>query len=1178
MKKETAFESFSKVFDKEIRSLLTTTWQEKNVYGYIQNLFKSVGATILENPPLSMDVAIAVPDSLNCLGVVEVKIIGSSEMITVTDFNKKALWQILYYYLAGAFSQEERLNTLEYYIITDLQEWYLFDNRSFVNSLDGRTASRLASDIGLNTKNPSLFSVENKNKAYDHLKAFCDSNPDFLRSLMKNCIHIGIPTTGDQTKQVRLLFERLYDMFCPNKEKPALALNDNFYKELLYIMGLKEAKNTESKVMELVYNGVQHTFANQLDPTLKEGDPLKQEDMQRLIIWFNRILFLKLLETSLIKFNEGNDDYKFLSSKRLTDFATLNKLFFRVLAVEEDQRTDKDFEGVPYLNSSLFEEHEVEKGCNISSIPNEFVPYYSDTVLQTENGKKRTGEVRLLDYLLEFLDAYDFGSGKETTAGKIISPAVLGLVFEKLNGYKDGSYYTPENITSFMAEEAIKSSFVAQVNEALHTNYESYDIIKRSFIQSLFSDEEKEAIKKLITSLKILDPAVGSGHFLVSAMDVLLRIWYDFCVGPFDQLMDYRLNDDNVLVDRSGKPVDYIRRQNKGTFDIDKAEQSVQKAFFEAKKYIIEHNLYGVDINPNAVEIAKLRLWIELLENAYYREPDYEQMETLPNLEFKIICADSLIPLENTNQLSFLSPYIEDMKQLMHRYFEESDKARKEAIKTKEFPELLSQIKEAASFGGSSVKDKLDTWNPFGNSPATFFDPELMFGTDQFDVIITNPPYIQLQRNGGELAKKYAPYSYETFDRKGDIYTLFIERGLNMLQDNGYLCYITSNKWLRSGYGGKVRSYLLNKNSHAQLDILIDLGPGVFENAAVDTCILGVKKVTSPSSLGLKTLDLTKEDITTANISECLNDPDKVTVMTKLDSGPWFFGKDIDQRIKEKVETFGVPLKGWKVDIYYGIKTGCNDAFIIDSDTRKKILDGCRSDEELKLTNSVIKKRLRGKNVNRYSCSWDGNWIIVIPSGWTNQMKGSSTAEDFMNANLPSLMGHLNTYKDRLLARDDKGDYWWELRPCSYYDEFDKEKVIWREIVNRPSFYYDNEHFYVEATGFIMTGDNLKYLCGVLNSKPCAFVFKRYYSGGGLGEEGYRYKKAFMMALPVPPVTLETEGIARRIEENVEKITNSKKQDTDADTSALEQEIDNLVYELYGLTEEERQYINQSVP
>jgi len=208
MKKEDAWDKFWNVFNKEIQPLLTATWDEKNVYGYIQNLVKSVGAEILQKPPESMDIAIAVPNSANCLGVIEVKTPNSLEMINVADFNRKALWQILYYYLEGAFSQEERLNTLEYYIITDLQEWYLFDNRSFTNSLNRKTASRLASDIGLNTKNPALFTAASKNKAYEQLKTYCDNNPDLYTYGSKYTFsYVPIPQITDENKDIASAIE-----------------------------------------------------------------------------------------------------------------------------------------------------------------------------------------------------------------------------------------------------------------------------------------------------------------------------------------------------------------------------------------------------------------------------------------------------------------------------------------------------------------------------------------------------------------------------------------------------------------------------------------------------------------------------------------------------------------------------------------------------------------------------------------------------------------------------------------------------------------------------------------------------------------------------------------------------------------------------------------------------------
>jgi len=358
------------------------------------------------------------------------------------------------------------------------------------------------------------------------------------------------------------------------------------------------------------------------------------------------------LETNLVKFNGGDEKYKFLNKQKIIDSATLDKLFFDVMAVEEENRTMKQFENIPYLNSSLFEEQEVEKnGQHISMISNASLPLYSKTVLTLTEQQKQKAELPLLDYLFQFLDAYNFNSGKEGASERLISPAVLGLVFEKLNGYKDGSFYTPSEITNYMAEEAIKRVILERIREEVNLDFKNYKELTSLYIDA--SAGEREKIKEAVTSLKIVDPAVGSAHFLVSALDVLLAIWYDLCIGEMESInhSQYKIYFKNqgaipvkVKQDGSEEVFAYQRiEKDNGKFFVNGEDQAFEKALFDTRRYIIENNLFGVDINPKAVEIARLRLWIELLKNTYYIEPDFIKMETLPNIDINIKVGDSLL-------------------------------------------------------------------------------------------------------------------------------------------------------------------------------------------------------------------------------------------------------------------------------------------------------------------------------------------------------------------------------------------------------------------------------------------------------------------------------------------------------------------------------------------------------
>jgi len=557
------------------------------------------------------------------------------------------------------------------------------------------------------------------------------------------------------------------------------------------------------------------------------------------------------------------------------------------------------------------------------------------------------------------------------------------------------------------------------------------------------------------------------------------------------------------------------------------------------------------------------------LKNAYYTEESgFTRMQTLPNLEFKIICADTLIPLfAEEKQMTFIEPLLNSLKELMQEYYHTDDKKRKEEIRSSEYPKLMSSLEKSLSWLPEEERKKIMSWSPFSDKPADWFEPEFMFGADKFDVMITNPPYIQLKKNGGELRKKYQPYHYEVFTGTGDIYLLFFERGINLLKEDGVLCYITSNKWLRSNYGTKLRSFVIK---NAPLQWVIDLGPDVFDSATVDTAIALLQKTTQQQTNNAKGVNLKEVKKENIDLDAFLKNAKTVACTS---SDPWTIMTDnIEANIKQKVEKIGKPLKEWNVKTNIGINAGLNEAFIITTEKYNKILGNCRDNEERSRTKEIIKPLLRGRDIYRYACQWEGLWLITMPAGWTNKNRGNALAEDYMRSNFPSLMNYLSLYKEKAAKRYDKGDYWWELRPCDYYAEFEKEKSIWSEITSKPKFYYDIDAFYIDATALFMTGEHIKHLIGVFNSKAGEFVFKRFYAGGGLGKSGYRYKKVYLLQVPVPPVSTDPIA-AQRIEELVDKITEQKKQDLNADTSLLEKEIDQLVYKLYGFSSEEIAYI-----
>ncbi|EAH4957649.1 class I SAM-dependent DNA methyltransferase, partial [Campylobacter coli] len=1009
----------------------------------------------------------------------------------------------------------------------------------------------------------------------------------------------------------------LLSEFNPND---ANSLNNAFYKELLYILGLCESKQNSKLIIAKSQESKeeQGTFYTAINSKLEEEN--FETILKLLILWLNRILFLKLIESNLVRFNDDKN-LKFLNFKKIPDFDKLSELFFEVLAKEKSTRKKSEFAYLPYLNSSLFEKQSIENTLEISSLSNDLkLFYYKNTVLKDDKCKAKKGQVGLLEYLFEFLDSFDFGSDDEQSEilsqKELISSSVLGNVFEKLNGYKEGSFYTPSFITSYMCKESITKVVLDKFNAQFDLDAKNINELRKSLRK-----EDKKAQKELLNSIKICDPAVGSGHFLVSALNVMLSIYDELNLFNEEFYLEVQ-NDEILITNHKGEFIKYKRPKTPK----DKAHL-IQQELFHTKKDIIENNLFGVDINPNSCEITKLRLWIELLKHSFYQSFDdgnYHDLKTLPNIDINIKCGNSLVSYFETGKSLSHYPNIKERinkyKRIVKDYKEGfytdkshinqeiknlkisfknfcfADKFKKEmkgfndkcekyskkygnflAVDDENLKFFVSanltlfdfDEKEATKEFANLKKEYDNIFNLESNHPFEwrFEFPEILDDDGNFkgfDLIIGNPPYIR-QEELKEL-KPHLAKNYKVYKGTSDIYTYFYELGFNVLKDNGVLSYITSNKYTRAGYGEALREFLLKNVKVLEYTDLN--GIKVFDSATVDTSILCFEKSKSKDNK-FKYLALSNEILKTCAYDIGLYKDFAEFSQNSLSKESFTFSDENTSALKAKIERIGTPLKEWQgLNIYRGILTGYNEAFIITTEKRNEILANCKDEAEKERTAKLIRKMLRGRDIKRYRYEWAGLWVINAHNGYKNQ--NGEKVEAINIENYPSLKKHFDEFYPQLEKRADKGLTPYNLRNCAYIEEFEREKIVYSEIVRKPQFYLDTKlNFYAEATSFILTGENLKYLIAFLNNDFVAFIFKTFYAGGNLGENGFRYKKAFLEKLPIPKINSKNQKLADELINLVDEILKAKEQDKNANTQELENKINSLVYKLYNLNEEE---------
>jgi hypothetical protein len=1127
-------------------------------------------------------------DSKSSVGVVieAKKPTNKSEMLTTEKVNVKAFHELVLYYLRERITHKNL--EIKNVIATSINEWFIFDsgifekhfaqNKSFVKQFEDFEAGRLS---GTNT---DFFYSEIAKPYIEGIETEISFTHFDIRNYEK-------PLRNDDLKDDNKLIS-LFKLLSPEHllklpfANDSNSLDKRFYSELLHIIGLTETKEKGKKLINRHKEGERNsgsllenaiTQLNNLDKIDRVTNPsqygatqserLFNVGLELCITWVNRILFLKLLEAQLLSYHKGDATFEFLSFDKVHNYDDLNGLFFEVLAKKHHKRDEEVqslFSKVPYLNSSLFEPTELEhETVFISNLKDDKkIPILSGTVLKSDKGKKRTGELTTLEYLFEFLGSYDFSSeGSENIQEDnktLINASVLGLIFEKINGYKDGSFFTPGFITMYMCKETIRKAVIQKFNEVNNWTCKNFDELYDKI-------EDRQSANETINSLKICDPAVGSGHFLVSALNEIIAIKHDLRLlqdHENKRLKEYTfevVNDELIVTDDDGQLFEYSPNN--------KESQRVQVALFHEKQTIIENCLFGVDINPNSVKICRLRLWIELLKNAYYKTET--ELETLPNIDINIKCGNSLISrfdidanlgkalkkskwtiesyrlavdsyrnaqskeekremerlidsIKNDfrSEISSNDPKILRYQKLNGELFKITNQAqlfelsRKEKIKwNKDVKKLTDSVNklntEIEEIKSNKIYENAFEWR--------FEFPEVLNEKGDFvgfDVVIGNPPYgVTLQFE--EI--NYYRNSFKTIVGHAEVYYIFIEKSLKLCKNGSLISFIVPNAWLTNKYAMEMRNRILNK--HGLVELINFNQTVVFEDAQVETCILTLvsrvprRIVTVGHSLlekyNYKINSWLKDENLLISFSQ---NPEIQSILDTVNDQKHRLSNvlDISNGCKPYQVGYGKNLEGLPLD---------------KEDVRNRIYHA-----QSKLTTDYLPE-LKGKDVNRYQIKDVRNWLL-----WGNWLMSPKDAKYH--------------FRKKILIRQIIGK--------SFICAIDETENI------------ADQSLYI---GISLDENNipLETCLAILNSKLYGFFFRKYYS-----EDDDLFPKIKVNELKRLPFKKPSPEISKILSNKVNTITENLKKDSEWDKSKLEQEIDQIVYSLYGLSPKEIKIVENS--
>lgn len=1174
-----------------------------------------------DKPTTTVGIIVEAKSPINKAEMLKVYAAGDSTEQMLAKINVKAFQELVLYYLRERISQKNI--EIKYLIATNIYEWFIFDamlfdrvfaqNKKLVSQFNDFEGSRLA-----DTKT-DFFYKQIAEPFIHELKQSIEFTYFDIREYEK-------PLRNDDRKDDNKLIS-LFKLLSPEHllklpfANDSNSLDKRFYGELLHIIGLIETKDGSKKLIERNKDGDRNTGSllenaiiqlDSLDKISRLDNPKQfgANQQERLfnvglelsITWINRILFLKLLEAQLITYHKGDKSYEFLRYDRIKDYDDLNSLFFQVLARRQNERNDDVktlFSKVPYLNSSLFEPTEIEHSTLfISNLRDDkSIPIYSSTVIKDDKGKKRTGTINPLEYIFEFLNAYDFASeGSEEIQEDnktLINASVLGLIFEKINGYKDGSFFTPGFITMYMCRETIRKAVLQKFKDAKGWECEDLNALYDKI-------EDRTEANALINDLKICDPAVGSGHFLVSALNEMIAIKSDLKVlqdRSGKRLKEYQfevVNDELIVTDEDGDLFEYN--------PTNKESQRIQEALFHEKQTIIEHCLFGVDINPNSVKICRLRLWIELLKNAYYKNET--ELETLPNIDINIKCGNSLISrfaldadLKQALKKSESKWTIDSYRLAVDRYRNASNKEEKREmerlineIKTNFRSEISLQdplVKKLSDAHGElyalsnqvllferSSKEEADWTRKVEKLAAdcTKFEsqieeikankiyenafewrfefPEVLDDNGVFmgfDVVIGNPPY---GVKFGDTEKKYFKDVFTSIHvRTPESFNYFWGLTISISNQTGICNYIVPSSFLTQIEFERTRTLILK---NFELYLVINIGDEVFDDVATPTCIVGYKKNRQKNLAIYNDLTGINRTVLATSFNGAFNLIDTTSFLSN-DSFSFVYKQYravLNKCYKHKT------LREFAEDVATGVSPGLGDAFVIDTDVA----------DDIKLEKGLIKKLIVGGEINKYRLIQSKNKSLIYCTLQTN-------IKDF-----PNVENHLLNFKEKLEKRVEtkSGTIPWfvMLRPRRQ-KLFEEPKILIRQTSNKIIAAYDDENWYCLKSGLIVQlPDNSDihyfYLLALLNSKLFDFLYQ------DLVNENNRIfpevKPIQLFKLPIKEADKTNQEILICL---VELIQKEKKENRS--THDLENQIDQLVYQLYDLTDEEIAIIENGV-